>query len=1193
MSADALERRRRLYAERIVRRLVIQKPGWKDGWTAQELKEVDGLEAFSVCRFLRYTAPVVPPDDEVLRHPVVPAAIDETLMHGLARLHLARSEPARQFELFGWRTPPPHDLYGQAAFERTKSAYWNKVLGVSLLQLHVLKDTSDFGANYLLRLLYLHGGTPPPLQSVRATWRADCGFARDTNFSSTVEALIKARFLAYKFWLDEPFSVSDPARPEDAKAIQAARAEAVAQGQYDSGELRAEMTFWSENHHVLFATAQYLAGQLWPDEVFRSGRTFRAEGPAAVRPGDMTGRQHADKARERLLRWLNDRLRFGYSEWHAPGYYEEDFGALFNLVDFALDESVRVRAAMAIDIMLFDIARLSHRGSFGVAAGRSHFKHKNCGYQQSTGDLAEVIFATRGAIVNDASDAAGSYVTSSYRVPEVLILIANDQPGAIVDRRRVSVDVDEAARYGIGTRSEDDVLFWWSRGAYFVKEVVDASDQVAARRHLGGSNPFHEILPKLRAIASLLGEEDVADVADAFSVLTEGSALTQARLITYRTPHGMLSSVRQFHPQQLNFQTQFCQATLSMGATVWTTQPTAPSENLRNVATTTAAGVGVAAGALTGAEIGSLFGPIGTAVGAFAGGVAGGIGGGVGAHAATTDGDAAIEAFPSSDDGPDHWTGTVTAPFVAQVEGAAIIAYSPRAIQWWLFESKTHAWFPKPAFEPGSVIQRSAPNSSEDDGGWTFGKVGDGYVGLYSARETEWTIDGPWKDRELVAEGDGNVFILQIGNKDQFGSYASFVRRVSDARINVSDLGDDEVQCSYDVPGGQRLELHNEGHQVRYGGRRIHSRFPRFDTPYIEGRHVGDRTYRYTIAHGRHRLHHDFSEIKTQGTRAKVVREVDGPLRDRRDLAFQAIARRGAMRVFAENSIEACRHALDVEGANALTIDVCLTADGHAIAWHDWDPDSAEATFRRIGLSIDVGRYKPYAPASGSSWRQASHKLSLANFRAHYGYEPADADDTGASAAPLVPTLRELVNAAAAWPRLMHLIVDVQLPSDLTAHLGQIMARAIVDTLPAAPGFRTTVRSTNKEVVKAMQAALPEADARVGVCWNSAVAQSTHDVPFPIADAVSGAIALGTRVASLQRPHTATAPDLILIAPMLRELKNWDAFNFNPLANGGRQIDWVIAGTINDATEQLWLIEEEISGIVTDDIPQLVRLLAG
>jgi membrane protein YqaA with SNARE-associated domain len=70
-----------------------------------------------------------------------------------------------------------------------------------------------------------------------------------------------------------------------------------------------DMTYWSENHRLLFAAAEYLAGQFWPEEVFISQRNNRKEGPAgAPRPGDMTGKQHMAHARVRVLRWLQ---RFG------------------------------------------------------------------------------------------------------------------------------------------------------------------------------------------------------------------------------------------------------------------------------------------------------------------------------------------------------------------------------------------------------------------------------------------------------------------------------------------------------------------------------------------------------------------------------------------------------------------------------------------------------------------------------------------------------------------------------------------------------------------------------------------------------------------------------------------------------------------------------------------------------------------
>ena len=62
------------------------------------------------------------------------------------------------------------------------------------------------------------------------------------------------------------------------------------------------MWFYSENHALLFHTACYLAGGLFPDAVFaRSGRT---------------GREQRAAGRERLIRWLDhfEALRDGRVE---------------------------------------------------------------------------------------------------------------------------------------------------------------------------------------------------------------------------------------------------------------------------------------------------------------------------------------------------------------------------------------------------------------------------------------------------------------------------------------------------------------------------------------------------------------------------------------------------------------------------------------------------------------------------------------------------------------------------------------------------------------------------------------------------------------------------------------------------------------------------------------------------------------
>src|SRR5262249_10178623 len=124
----------------------------------------------------------------------------------------------------------------------------------------------------------------------------------------------------------------------------------------------ADMTYWSENHRILFATAEYLAGQHFPDEMIVSAWKHRKTG-RTPQAGDKTGRQHMENARPRVLAWLNERLRMGFAEWNAPGYYEEDLLPLLNLADFVVDDDIRTRASMVLDLIIFDMARFQLGGA--------------------------------------------------------------------------------------------------------------------------------------------------------------------------------------------------------------------------------------------------------------------------------------------------------------------------------------------------------------------------------------------------------------------------------------------------------------------------------------------------------------------------------------------------------------------------------------------------------------------------------------------------------------------------------------------------------------------------------------------------------------------------------------------------------------------------------------------------------------
>ena len=174
-----------------------------------------------------------------------------------------------------------------------------------------------------------------------------------------------------------------------------------------------------------------------------------------------------------MLKWLNHRLMFGWAEFNSSGYLREHLFALLNLVDFAMDPEVRKKATVVTDLLMFDIARFQHRGAMGAAGGRSQFKSKACGWDNAPGDIVEILFGTRGMFSDEDSEIGSILATSTYKIPDVLLEIgARDKPAEdsepnptepdpwkadfIEDRSRVSIEFDEAYKYGIWFSEESD-----------------------------------------------------------------------------------------------------------------------------------------------------------------------------------------------------------------------------------------------------------------------------------------------------------------------------------------------------------------------------------------------------------------------------------------------------------------------------------------------------------------------------------------------------------------------------------------------------------------------------------------------------------------------------------------------------------------------------------------------------------------
>ena len=750
-------------------------------------------------------------------------------------------------------------------YSRVGVYWWRAVIKHHCIeQCLALNETADFHSTDLIRLLRLFPNDP-----------------RVPDYVAT-DATLALRY--FKYWLDEP-----PAK--DGK-----------------GADKAEMTMWSENHQILFAQSQLLAGLLLNDQSFPRAGNDPTTGQLR------TGASHVREAVPRVERWLDNRLRFGFSEWNAPGYYNEDFPALFNLVDFSNADDpaggdgatrdalnrIRVKAAMVLDIMVFDCARYTCRGSFGTAAGRAYWEHKCYGWEQSIGNTIEILFGTRGDF-KDGEPAAVALATSTYDVPEALLGIGLDRQVVdrqepFVDRSRVSISFDEASQWSIGFDSEDDIVFWWGNEAYFddtldgTKRVVQAHDnlhlsdpfkllfavpggwllrfiidlasatvdavQAAAGIALvvalpfpldlialgaeGGSifdgvvGFFKDLWDGIKHVWNAIFDPDANDTPSIPDIVVQqilekllvafnqGTVLTRANLYAFSNGDAMLSSVQNHLPGLTAFQKHPWQANLGCEACVWTSARFATP------------------------DLGSFIAGAEEFVGSIAG---------LHVHEAllelaapTLISSPLVDRDPFGHDGPNYWTGSFTLPLIVQHESAAIIAYDVSTEKRNFSGASTHAWFPKAQFD-------GAPEKVDQSGGtWFFaykdsfdpvggGRLGSGYVALFSAVEADWTNEAGnnWNDKEIMVNAGSNVWICLIGNETQFGSYETFKRETLAAYLNVSGVGSlNGIECSFDIPRANapdgrspRLELFYGDRRGRFAGDDLQlDEFPRFENRY-------------------------------------------------------------------------------------------------------------------------------------------------------------------------------------------------------------------------------------------------------------------------------------------------------------------------------------------------------------------------
>jgi hypothetical protein len=479
--------------------------------------------------------------------------------------------------------------------------------------------------------------------------------------------------------------------------------------------------FWSENHLIIGLVNEYLAGGRMPE------RTFTVTG--------LTGAEHAERAKQPILDWIDERARFGFFEWHSHVYMKKNVAPLLTLIEFAEDPDLVLAAGMALDLCALDMAAACHAGVYAASRGRTYAKDKLT-VRESTFDTFKLLFDDTDLDYNGGADSGAVYYAASarYRVPQVLVDMATaSDPGVTRERHGIFVDGTEPitenpdAPFGYDFDDPANLSFWWSQGMVGVWQMTGVSMEAAEEFRLYET----ELLADVKALVDVNdGDPDkVREFVLANHAAVNFGHLREANTYGWRSDAVSLATVVDHRFGEQRDQIHAWQATVGPGAVVFTTHPSSEVPESDTW---------------------------------------------------------------SDDDKPGWWTGEASIPRSAQHERTGIHIYQPAwdetssPLLYALFPASkvTHAYVPQDRFD--EVVR---------DGNWTFATKDGGHIALWSWREPDWRAydpavnptDGQTQPFDLVAEGGpDNVWIVEVGDAATADSFEDFMAKITASQPEVT-----------------------------------------------------------------------------------------------------------------------------------------------------------------------------------------------------------------------------------------------------------------------------------------------------------------------------------------------------------------------------------------------------------------------
>ncbi len=357
-------------------------------------------------------------------------------------------------------------------------------------------ESGDFELLSLLRIFYSHGGT----------------------LSGTDRSTLRKAILGYKYWMEDPGTDN--------------------------------LYFWSESRQILFAVAEYLAGNLFPDMIFTNAQ--------------LTGREHMVRSRKRITTWLRQRWEYGFSAGNSAESYADILAALGCLMDFTPESELLSASRIITDLIIHDIAIGSAAGNFSGAAGSAPATSRISPQHTSLQPLVDSLLKPADTFYSEPGLFQNFMLCRNYDIPKVLGEIARSgEPGIYLSNQ--GINLRELAREG--AEQPAAIMQQFGMQAYTQPAVINKTVSYLSSHELFHNRAFYGLRYLDFTLLKLLGL--LPAVSRIGNPDADRSLLHPATIYTYRGNGYTLSSLQRYAPGERGDRQMIWQADFGEGAVVF------------------------------------------------------------------------------------------------------------------------------------------------------------------------------------------------------------------------------------------------------------------------------------------------------------------------------------------------------------------------------------------------------------------------------------------------------------------------------------------------------------------------------------------------------------------------------------------------------------------------------------------------